>query len=131
MTLIAAVGTYVIRFAHLGPFLDVSFLVATASGNCYCLCYVLVALYNKANAASLIARRVYTMAAASVLVGGATGFIFAIVDVEDHVRRLGWEQWVCAVVGFFGGALIGHANFHASDESMVITFEGLEMDDDV
>ena len=131
ITIIAAFGTYIIRFAKLGAFLDLSFIVTTACGNCYCLCYVLVALYNKRQQSQFVARQIYTMAAAAILVGGVSGFVFAAVDVEDHVRRLGWEQWVCAMVGFLGGAFIGHANYHATDESMVITFEGLEMDDDV
>jgi membrane-associated HD superfamily phosphohydrolase len=132
VTLLAAIGTYIIRFAHLGPFLDVAFLVSTASGNCYCACYVLVSLYNKHRQSStFVARQVYTMAGATLLVGGISGFVFAVADVEDHVTRLGWEQWVCAVAGFIGGGLIGHANYFAQDESMIITFDGLEMDDDV
>jgi hypothetical protein len=132
VTALACIGTFIIRFAKLGPFFDVAFLVTTASGNCYALSYVLVSLYNKrANNATFVARQIYTMAAAAVIVGGTSGFVFAVADVEDHVRRLGWEQWICAVAGFFAGALIGHANYMAANESMIITFDGLEMDDDV
>jgi hypothetical protein len=132
LCLVAAMGTYVIRFAHLNPVPDTSFLISTAMGNCYALCYVMVSLYNRhMSNSTFIARQIYTMAAAAIIVGGITGFVFAVADVEDHVRRLGWEQWVCAIAGFFGGAFIGHANYHASDDSMVITFDGLEMDDDV
>lgn len=132
LTVVAAVGTYMVRFASLGPYIDVAFLVSTSCGNCYALSYVLVSIWNKyVRNSTFVARQIYMMAAATLLVGGVSGFVFAVVDVEDHVRRLGWEQWVCAATGFIAGALIGHANYFAVDESLSITFEGLEMDDDV
>lgn len=129
---IAAFGTFVVRFAHVGPFIDVAFLVTVGIGNCFALLFVGIGLFNTyVSRSTFVARQIYAMAAAAVLVGGTSGFFFAAVDVEDHVRRLGWEQWVCASIGCVAGAAIGHANHFAVDESMSITFDGIPMSDDV
>ena len=133
VTFVAALGTCMVRFAKFGPIIDVVFLVSASGGNCYALSYVCVDVFNSAvlRRRSFYAKQLYLIAAAAVLVGTVAGLFFAAADVEDHVRRLGWEQWLCAGVGAVAGAGIGWANHNAVDRSMLISFDALPMDNDV
>ena len=98
-----------------------------AAGACYALCYAAVDMYNKGarQGSSFCGRQIYTIAAVTILSGCCAGFVFGLVDVEEHRQRLQFEQWLSGALGLVAGALVGLANHFAEDESLMITFDPL------
>lgn len=71
----------------------------------------------------LCARQVYAIVAATVLFGGVEGFFFGgVLDVEEHVNRIGFEQVLGIIFGLITGAGLGYVNHHAVGESLNVGF---------
>ena len=130
LTAIAAIPALLIGVFRLSGLLGFSSLVILGIAVTFALAFAATDVFNSVRNGVMIARQVYTIAGGAIIVGAAAGVVFALADVEEHVRRLGWEQWVCAAVGFLGGALMGHANYYAVDQSMLIAFDPIELSDD-
>jgi hypothetical protein len=115
----------------LGAYFHV-FFFSTASTACsYAITFIATDIYNGIwrDGGQLSAKQLYTACGLSLLLGSVCGFFFAIVDVEDHVTRFGFEQWLTALIGACCGCVVGYVNHHATDEAMMFTFEPLPMED--
>jgi hypothetical protein len=126
MTLVSG-GCSILLRAHTGHFFGFLMLLFTSLGVSYTVTYVTVDLWNRfvVDRRELCARQVYTIAASAVVVGVWSAILFTVVDIQDHNRRFGWEQWVGAGVAGIAGAFLGFANYKAVDESMLLTFDPL------
>lgn len=101
-------------------------------GALYALTFIATDVYNRKmrRDAELNAKQLYSIAGIAIVVGSWCGFFFNAVDVEQHVSRFGFEQWVSAAIGSCGGALIGYVNYYyATDDEFDVAFDPLPMDD--
>ena len=115
----------------LGAWFHVMFFSSASSATCYAIVFIGTDYYNRfwRDGAQFSAKQLYTVSGLAVLLGCVCGFFFAIVDVEDHAKRFGYEQWISAALGGVCGAVVGYVNHHATDDSMMFTFDPLPMDD--
>ena len=101
-----------------------------AISSCFALLLTYTEFYNYwISQQMLVAQQVYSIAISSITIGAATSFLFLLVDVEDHVARFGYEQWVTAGISGAIGALIGFVNHNVKGDDMNITFDPLPMED--
>ena len=134
VTMLSAVATLLVHFkAPHNEVIQTVCIVILSCGTCYSFGLVMVDLTNRTlkGTRKVLAWQIYAVAAGSLMLGVTSAILFGLVDVEDHVRRYGYEQWIASAVGLVCGALIGRSSYYAVDESMLITFDPITMDDGV
>jgi hypothetical protein len=116
---------------NLGSWFHVVFFSSASSACSYAIAFIATNAYNSIwrDGAQFSAKQMYTLSGLSLLLGCVCGFFFAIVDVEDHIKRFGYEQWLTAALGGICGMVVGYVNHFATDDSMMFTFDPLPMDD--
>jgi hypothetical protein len=129
-------GIAAILLAFMEGKSSVAFLIlysCCSIGALYALAFIATDIFNRSvreNGAELNAKQLYSIAGIAILVGSGCGFFFNAVNVEQHVSRFGFEQWVSAAIGALGGALIGYVNFtFAHDGDFDVAFDPLPMED--
>jgi uncharacterized membrane protein len=95
------------------------------------LTYAAVHIYNAIYRplGSFVARQVYLVAGASVMVGAVTGVLYSLFGVDVNFRRFAYEEWIAAALCAVSGAAVGWGNATAVDDAMEITFDELPMED--
>lgn len=128
----SSVSAIILPFTELSAGPNTVFLMSLGSGCAYALGFVSCDIYNKTarQGSEFSARQVHVLALVTLALGAFTGFVFGVADVEHFPDRFGWQLWLEVFLGFCGGLVISYVNATAVDESMLITFDPLPMDDE-
>jgi hypothetical protein len=132
ITIMGGVASLLLTFTEGKSSVMFIILYACCSiGALYVLAFIATDVFNRSirQGKELNAKQLYTIAGAAIVVGSWCGFFFNAVDVEQHVSRFGFEQWVSAAIAALGGVMVGYVNYHATDDALDVTFDPLPMDD--